>query len=91
MDKRQLLHEVIPQTEFDTLLQEAFKFVTMLLKELLKKSDNTDLRMQGVTSIPLAIKRDSARLEYERGYTCRSQGLMYLLGCLALINESWSQ
>ena len=74
MDERQILHESIPQTELETLLDDAGELLGVHLDQfdnsirhnVVKKvlQDDPAFRMRGVKNIPLAVKRRSDNPDY---------------------------
>ena len=74
VDERQILHESIPQTELDTLLEDAGELLGVRLDQfdesirhnVVKKivQDDPTFQTRGVTGIPLAVKRRSDNPDY---------------------------
>ena len=74
MDERQILHKIIPQTEFDALLESAGEILGVhsdqfdssirhnVVKTLLQ--DDPAFQSRGVTDIPLGVKRRTDNPDY---------------------------
>ena len=74
MDERQILHEIIPQNEFNALLESAGKILGVhsdqfnssirhnVVKTLLQ--DDPAFQSRGVTDIPLGVKRRTDNPDY---------------------------
>ena len=81
-DERKILNEIIPQTEFKTLIEEAGDLLGVqddqfdmsirhgVVKNVLQVSEDPDLRNRGVTNIPLAVKHRSDNPDYLTWSAC---------------------